>query len=156
MRAFIEAVDASDEEHGAAWLESEGYVLEWNGDGRLVFEYDDEDADDEAPPPVRYLSNVSVSRAVELWQWLATGEIQRLEREPWQPGNGYVLTPEREGKRRAWELESDRRFYDELGPERTDMHCRGEGCMRGAITHSVLCRAHHFEMIRHKPCPFQD
>ena len=31
MRLFLNAVDASDEEHGAAWLSTEsGYTLEWS------------------------------------------------------------------------------------------------------------------------------
>jgi hypothetical protein len=47
-----------------------------------------------------------------------------------------------------------RRFYNLLGEERSDVPCRHEGCSHGAIEHSVLCRAHHFEMVRKEPCPF--
>jgi hypothetical protein len=50
----------------------------------------------------------------------------------------------------------DREFYDLLGPERSDQCCRHETCDRGAISHSVLCRSHHFESIRGRPCPFDD
>jgi hypothetical protein len=39
MRAFLDDLDITDEEHGAAWLSTdEGLSLEWNGDGRLVFD----------------------------------------------------------------------------------------------------------------------
>lgn len=45
-------------------------------------------------------------------------------------------------------------FYRSLGSERQQVRCRHVGCASGAITHSVLCRAHHYEMIRREPCPF--
>jgi hypothetical protein len=45
-------------------------------------------------------------------------------------------------------------FYRRLGPERSDVPCRREGCRKGAIQHSVLCRAHHYESVRNEPCPF--
>jgi len=31
-----------------------------------------------------------------------------------------------------------------------------DGCKRGAIEQSVLCRAHHFESLCGRPCPFSD
>jgi len=45
-------------------------------------------------------------------------------------------------------------FYRGLGAERVDVQCKHQGCPNGAIQHSVLCRAHHYEMIRNEPCPF--
>jgi len=48
----------------------------------------------------------------------------------------------------------DREFFDSLGPERSSVHCKEEGCTRGAVEGSVLCRAHHFEMVKHERCPF--
>ncbi len=39
---------------------------------------------------------------------------------------------------------------NEVGPER----CREQGCHHLHVVHSVLCRRHHFEMIRKKVCPF--
>jgi hypothetical protein len=45
-------------------------------------------------------------------------------------------------------------FYRALGSERQDVRCKHEGCQNGAIQNSVLCRVHHYEMIRHEPCPF--
>jgi hypothetical protein len=45
-------------------------------------------------------------------------------------------------------------FYRSLGPERPEARCKHEGCANGAIRNSVLCRVHHYEMIRREPCPF--
>ena len=50
----------------------------------------------------------------------------------------------------------DREFYNILGEERSGIKCRREGCSRGAILHSVLCRPHHFESIKGRPSPFTD
>ena len=50
----------------------------------------------------------------------------------------------------------DRQFYDSLGAERSSIKCRRDGCDRGAIEHSVLCRVHHFEQVKRKTCPFGD
>jgi hypothetical protein len=50
----------------------------------------------------------------------------------------------------------DRAFADKLGPEDSTRKCRREGCGRGTVKLSVLCRRHHFEMIQGKPYPFED
>jgi hypothetical protein len=50
----------------------------------------------------------------------------------------------------------DREFYDKLGPEDSTRKCKHEGCHRGVVRFSVLCRRHHFEMIEHRDCPFDD
>jgi hypothetical protein len=50
----------------------------------------------------------------------------------------------------------DREFYDGLGPESPHVSCRKPGCVRGAIEFSVMCRPHHFEMLRRESCPFVD
>jgi hypothetical protein len=60
--------------------------------------------------------------------------------------------PPAEEIRRSLALE----FYRLLGSERPGTQCRHEGCTSGAIQHSVLCRVHHYEMIRNEPCPFRD
>ncbi len=49
-----------------------------------------------------------------------------------------------------------RKFYEILEPERSDVACRKAGCSRGAISLSIYCRPHHFEMIKHTECPFDD
>jgi hypothetical protein len=50
----------------------------------------------------------------------------------------------------------DRQFYTQLGPEDPARPCKHEGCKRGAIANSVMCKRHHFEMIQHRDCPFND
>jgi hypothetical protein len=47
-----------------------------------------------------------------------------------------------------------RKFYDSLGAERASVKCRAQGCDKGAVPFSVLCKKHHFEMVRKIPCPF--
>jgi hypothetical protein len=48
----------------------------------------------------------------------------------------------------------DLKFYEQLGPEDLARPCRHDGCSRGAVRFSVLCKRHHFEMINHRQCPF--
>jgi hypothetical protein len=50
----------------------------------------------------------------------------------------------------------DREFCDRLGPEDSSKKCRRDGCDRGVIKLSVLCRRHHFESIKKRPYPFDD
>jgi hypothetical protein len=50
----------------------------------------------------------------------------------------------------------DRSFYDSLGLEDASKKCRRDGCQRGVVSLSVLCRVHHFESVRGKKCPFDD
>jgi hypothetical protein len=50
----------------------------------------------------------------------------------------------------------DREFCDCLGPERAHAKCQHDGCTRGSIEHSVMCRVHHFEMVKKRPSPFDD
>jgi hypothetical protein len=52
--------------------------------------------------------------------------------------------------------ELDRAFCDRLGPEDSSKKCRRDGCGRGAVKLSVLCRRHHFENIQGRPYPFED
>jgi hypothetical protein len=48
----------------------------------------------------------------------------------------------------------DRQFYERLGPEDSSRPCKKDGCQRGAIPNSVLCKRHHFEMMERRDCPF--
>ena len=152
MRAFLDDLDITDEEHGAAWLSTDdGLSLEWNGDGRLVF-------DDGAlhQGQIRHLAGVPRQHALTLWAALARGDRVTVERQPWAPGNGFVRTPEREARLRDALAKMDRDFYDSLGGERAGTPCRRDGCTRGAVAHSVFCRPHHFESIKSRPSPFHD
>jgi len=51
---------------------------------------------------------------------------------------------------------ADRAFYNKLGQEDSTRRCQKTGCNRGAIRFGVLCKRHHFEMIRGRECPFDD
>jgi hypothetical protein len=51
---------------------------------------------------------------------------------------------------------SDLAFYNALGPERSDKSCSKAGCRRGAVSQSIYCGVHHFEMVKGEPCPFSD
>jgi Immunity protein 27 len=48
----------------------------------------------------------------------------------------------------------DKKFYESLGSEIGPELCRHEGCGRRRIAFSVMCRCHHFEMVRQRPCAF--
>jgi hypothetical protein len=112
MRVFLDELDINDEEHGAAWLSTDdGVSLEWSGDGRLVF---DDGALHEGR--FRHLAGVLREHAVTLWAALARGD--RVEGQPWAPGNGFVRTPEREARLRDAQAKMERDFYDNLGGER--------------------------------------
>jgi hypothetical protein len=54
------------------------------------------------------------------------------------------------------EQRRDRQFYSNLGPEDPSRPCKHEGCSRGAVPNSVMCKRHHFEMIQRRDCPFND
>lgn len=149
LRAFLEELDDHDEEHGAAWLVKDGVSIQWVVDGRVT-------NTDLGQRSVRHLKGVSRARALELWKLLIAGEHVALEQQPWQPGNGFVLNAERAAQRVEWQRSIDREFYDVLGAERSDVRCHEPGCKRGAISLSVLCRPHHFEMVKKRPCPFDD
>jgi hypothetical protein len=124
-------------------------TLEWSGDGRLVLSIANGRG-------VQHLLDVSRERTLELWRMLAAGDLAGVQRKAWKPGNGYVLTLEREARNRASVLQDDRAFYVGLGAERPGVPCRHAGCSRGAVEYSVLCRVHHFESIRGRPSPFDD
>jgi hypothetical protein len=154
MRRFLEELDPTNE-HGAAWIsDDEGNVLEWNVDGRFVYD------NWEKPPEPRHMVGVSIAKTIELWRLLAQGRLHELEQEPWQLGTHPPTSPE-EAARRVQEraelqLAGDREFFAVLGAERPDVPCRQPDCDRGAVLQSVFCRIHHFEQIMRRPCPFCD
>src|SRR5688572_2466517 len=120
MRRFLEELDPTDDEHGAAWVSDEdGNVLEWNVDGRLVYD------NYEKPPDPRHMVGVSIAKTVELWQLLAQELLHELEKQPWQLGAHPPTSPE-EAAQRAKErvdllLAGDREFFAVLGAERPDV-----------------------------------
>jgi hypothetical protein len=107
-------------------------------------------------PAARHLLNVSKETALKLWFAFAEERFEDIERQPWEPGNGYILTPERKAEIGESILRMDRQFYDVLGPEDSERPCAHPGCPRRSIRVGVFCRPHHFESIQGKPCPFDD
>lgn len=155
MRELLAELDAPDEEHPDTWLTHEsGWTLSAHESGLMAWE----DGEDLAPP--RHMPRVSREKALELWISLSKGDLKAIEAEPWQPGHAPPPSEaDKDARVRAAkraQLESDRRFYEILGEERLEVPCRKEGCERGAIYQSVLCRVHHFESIYRRPCPFSD
>jgi hypothetical protein len=151
MRHMLDSLDPTDEEHGAAWLaRDDEYSIEWNVDGRLVLEAPGADRSQHLP------GGASRAQALDLWCALAQGDLAHVLAQPWQPGNGFVMTPERRAEMDRVQRQMDRDFYVALGPERADTPCRRQGCARGAIEHSMFCRVHHFESSRRPDCPFDD
>ncbi|TWT99628.1 hypothetical protein Pla108_05710 [Botrimarina colliarenosi] len=51
------------------------------------------------------------------------------------------------------QLRNDRELIAKLGPENPARNCRREGCEGGCVDKSVLCLAHHFEMVTGRPLP---
>lgn len=149
MKTFLAELHDDDFEHGAAWVKRDGWTLEWNVDGRLVLHHVERDG-------CSHLAGVSRARALELWVALVDGKLEEIERCGWLPGDGFVMTEEHERAIREAQEAEDRTFWNLLGPERTTEHCHEPGCTRGAISQSLFCRAHHFEVVMKRPCPFTD
>jgi hypothetical protein len=116
---------------------------------------DDAEGSDE-----RYMAGVSREEVLALWLKLAKGDIEAIEAQPWLPGHGPPLSEQERAELlrqiEEEELASDKAFYDSLSQEREGIPCRHPGCSRNAIHYSVLCRPHHFENVRKRPCPFTD
>ena len=150
MWRFLSALDPRDEEHGAAWVATDdGIALEYSVDGRLVYSRRD-------PRALRHMNDVPTARVLELWLALAAGDLAWIDACPWRDGNGFIWTEEKQRAMEAGEAALDRQFYDSLGAERPEVPCASRGCSRGAVLFSVLCRCHHFEQVRGKPCPFAE
>lgn len=47
--------------------------------------------------------------------------------------------------------QEDRRFYECLNEDVPSEPCRQAGCSKNRIRNSVMCREHHFEMVRKYP-----
>src|SRR5262249_4692410 len=104
-----------------------------------------------------HLADVSRERALGLWLLLAAGRVDELAALPWRPGQP-PRDPEAEKRHAAdvasWQREYDPPFYELLEAEASSEPCAVAGCDRGRTPRSVHCRAHHFEAVRKRPCPF--
>jgi hypothetical protein len=152
MRAALAELDAEDVEQPDTSLEHEsGWGLSAFGSGALVWENVESD---ELP---RHMKGLTRERVLELWLKLAAGKIAEIDEEPWLPGYGSPpVTDAERAELEAVRLRLDRELYDSFGDERSDTPCARERCPRGAITASLFCRVHHFEMLLKRACPFSD
>ena len=76
-------------------------------------------------------------------------QIETNSPENWIRKSNYLTNDIRQ-----WD--EDQSFYNILGDESNDEKCKKENCARGSIPLGVFCKIHHFEMIKKKPCPFND
>ncbi len=152
MREVLAELDVDDGEHPSVSLTHESeWCLGAYPDGAIVWENLEE-----GDP--RHMTGVSRDQILKLWTKLASGDLAAVEKERWLPGYPPIDPEELQAEidaGTASRLRAAREFYDSLGEERSSHPCRKPGCNRGAVKLSVLCRIHHFEVVR-GPCPFDD
>lgn len=150
MRRVLMSMDLEDEEHGEVWLSYFDVTLSWFVDGRMQLR--------RPATTVCSLTHVTREEALELFALFAAGKFEELESQPWRDGDGDPRTPEArqrdmEAALAALRAQQERELLAELGPELPEEPCRHEGCSRGAVRHSVLCREHHVEQLRKRGAP---
>lgn len=154
LREIIAELGIEDEEHPDTWMghAGSGYLLRFDEE-RYAHLHDAEGS------ILAHLAGVSPEMALSLWLRFAEGGPDAVSVCGWTAGPRPVSEEEVAGRaQRAAQatLALDRAFYDQLGPELSDAVCRTDGCTRGRIQYSVLCKVHHFCKMRGKPCPFSD
>jgi len=152
MQELIGELAIKDDEHPDTWLthEASGWTIRLD-DQRTAY------LEDSKSEIVFHMSEVSPVQALQLWSRFAVGGREAVIGEAWVKGGVPISDHElqlRQQQARELTLSMDRKFYDQLGPERQEVHCKAEGCSRGAIQYSVFCRSHHFENLRRRPCLF--
>lgn len=152
LRELIAQLSVRDQEHPDTWLihQDSGWSLRLDEGHRAYLENPNCET-------VGHLTDVSAEKALTLWTSFAAGGPDAVAELEWKQGPRPVSEQEKAEKaERARQalMKLDRDFYDQLGSELSDAICRVEGCTRGRIQYSVLCKAHHFEQIRGRPCPF--
>jgi hypothetical protein len=155
MREILCELDAPDPEHPDTWLSHDsGWTLSVFESGLVIWE------NPEQGHRPKYLQSVSRDEALRMWMLLSGGAFAEIESAPWKDGYGPPLSEEEKQKRQRevaeMTMKAHRDFYDTLGPEDASRPCRHEGCTRGSVKFSVLCRPHHFESLYKQPCPFDD
>lgn len=151
LREIIAELEVADEEHPDTWLlhTRSGWTLRLDEERFAYLE-------DPELNTVCHLRSVTPLLAFELWLTFSNGGPEAVEAYPWTSGPRVYTKSETEAiheRSRAITLESDRQFFESLGPEEPNRKCKREGCERGAIKYSVLCPRHHFEQLRGKPYP---
>ncbi len=82
MREALAELDVEDIEHpDVALIHESGWCLGAYPSGLLIWEHLGE-----GEP--RHMRDISRDRVLEMWQWLARGDLARVESEPWKRGYG--------------------------------------------------------------------
>ena len=151
MRIALAELDVQDDEHPDTWLTHEsGWTVSCHENGLVTWTNSAEESE------CCHLETATRAEMLDLWIKLSEGKIDDLKKLKWKPGNGYKPPSEEKLQEIARSIpEDDRRFFDIL-INRADSQCQSPGCPREAVVRSAMCRVHHFEMVRNKPCPFND
>ena len=150
MQKYLDKLGIDDPEHCAVWLShtESGWNLECLPNNEVNL--DVETFDGHNIPP-RHLTNVSREKMLSLWQLLADGKIQELEKESWLPGyTSEPLPPKLDPK----EVHQD--FWNELitADRIPNAKCKIEECFEPPIVLTVFCPKHFFEKYAKISCPF--
>jgi hypothetical protein len=147
MRKFLDKLDIDDPEHCEVWLSrtESDWTLACHPYHEVVFVNDEENI------PPRHLTNVSRDKMLMLWQNLAAGKLEELEKEPWLPGYTSQSTPSEPDPKELY-----RSFWNDLiNAERIpNAKCKIEECRENPVALTVFCPKHFFEKSVKIPCPF--
>jgi hypothetical protein len=82
---LVAELAGADKEHPSCSLEHEsGWVLSYSRNRKLIFENVETGKRGEE----RHMLGVAPETVVELWTYLAAGDLARVEAQPWLPGYG--------------------------------------------------------------------
>jgi hypothetical protein len=150
MQKFLDKLDIDDPEHCEVWLShwESGWTLGCLPNNEVHL---DIDADNGQNIPPRHLTNVSREKMLSLWQKLANGQLEELEKEPWLPGYTSEPPPPKPDPK-----EIHRSFWNDLvTAERIpNAKCKIEECNENPIALTIFCPKHFFEKCTKIPCPF--
>ncbi len=148
MKKLLDKLDIDDPEHCEAWLThtESGWTLACHPNNEVVFENDEQNI---SP---RHLTNVSRDKMLTLWQKLANGKIDELEKESWLSDYTSEPPPPKPDPKDVY-----RNYWNELiNVDRIpNAKCKIEECNQNPITFTVFCPKHFFEKNLKIPCPFE-
>lgn len=149
LAEIVAELDSPDEEHPDTWLShhESGWTIRLDEERYAYLEDVDLNV-------ASHMPGVGAAYALDLWVRFAAGGPSAVDNDPWVAGPRIRSQEELaaiQERLRQLTLESDRQFFESLGPEDPSQRCKRDGCRHGTIKYSVLCAAHHFEQIRGKP-----
>jgi hypothetical protein len=153
LAELIAELDTPDEEHPDTWLthHESGWTIRLDEERFAYLEDQDLNV-------VSHIAGLGAAVALDLWLRFSLDGPSAVASDHWLAGPRVRTAEEvaaiHERSRQLTE-ESDRQFFESLGPEDPSRQCKRAGCGGGTIKYSVLCAAHHFEQVRGKPYPRQ-